>query len=496
METRVSEIARFAARLSLDEVPPRVVERARLQRESMLAAAEAGARAGAVQRLRAGLRRWAAAGPAEVMGGASSAEPIAAAYANAAASIAHDWDDYLYAGHTGHSAVWASLALGSGDEALTAQIAANEVSGRLGAALLLGPHNGQFWSSIHCAGAAVATGRLIGLDEDRLAHAVGLSLYQPPYGLWPGFMGPDSKLLTAAEGLGQGMRAALLADAGVTGPLDVIEDRRGMLANLSFAPRPSMLGALGEVWLTDTLAYKPRPGCAYLQTAVDAVLALRAEHGIVPGDVEAITIRTGWLTCGMESLSSRAGVTPVGVTFSAALSAAVALVAGELTHEQVDEAWLAANEGDLSALAARVSLVHDWGMTLTTVRGVAEALPLSAQVGEIPLRRWAGLRRRMRELGMDDLQIGMADLAALARRPDVRAAAREALRSRGATGGATRGLAALDTERLRMPFPASVSIRLRSGITVEAEGVERGGAGAPLEEQRAVVAQKRAVVAA
>ena len=28
-------------------------------------------------------------------------------YRNAAASIAHDWDDYLFMGHTGHSAVLA-----------------------------------------------------------------------------------------------------------------------------------------------------------------------------------------------------------------------------------------------------------------------------------------------------------------------------------------------------------------------------------------------------
>jgi hypothetical protein len=41
--------------------------------------------------------------------------------------------------------------------------------------------------------------------------------------------------------------------------------------------------------LTDTLAFKPRPGCAYLQAAVDA--ALRA--GVAPGDVAAIDVEAG-----------------------------------------------------------------------------------------------------------------------------------------------------------------------------------------------------------
>src|SRR3954453_22656616 len=190
-------------------------------------------------------------------------------------------------GHTGHSAVWASQAEdATGDDALRAQIAANEVSGRLGAALFLGPHNGQFWSTIHCPGAALAAGMLRGLDAEHLANAMAISLYQPPYGLWPGFMGPDTKLLTAAEPVAQGIRAAALAAEGFTGPLDVLESPRGLLAHLAFAPRPSMLGALGQVWLTDTLVFKPYPGCAYLQAAVEAVLRLELD----PGSVRAIEV--------------------------------------------------------------------------------------------------------------------------------------------------------------------------------------------------------------
>ena len=50
-----------------------------------------------------------------------------------------------------------------------------------------------------------------------------------------------------------------------------------------------MLGALGEVWLTDTLAFKPRPGCAYLQAAVDAVLAA----GVEASEVAAIEVEAG-----------------------------------------------------------------------------------------------------------------------------------------------------------------------------------------------------------
>src|SRR2546423_8738416 len=208
--------------------------------------------------------------------------PLGDVFANAAASIAHDWDDYLYMGHTGHSSVWAARAFApdDGERALVAQVAANEVAGRLGAALLIGPHNGQFWASIHCASGAVAAGVGLGLDGERIAHALAIALYQPPYGLWPGFMGPRTKLLTAAEPAVQGARAAMLAAEGVDGPLGIVEDRRGLLRHLAFTGRPAMLGELGRVWLTDTLAFKPYPGCAYLQPAVDAILRseLRAQE--------------------------------------------------------------------------------------------------------------------------------------------------------------------------------------------------------------------------
>src|SRR3954471_21763476 len=231
--TRIEQFASWVADLSVDNIPEQVGERARLQAMNTVAAGLAGSTAPAVAKLREATSYWAAPGGVGVIGTDDAWEPAAAAYANAAASMAHDWDDYLYMGHTGHSAVWTARAIGdvtgaSGDDILAAQIAANEIEGRLGASLFIGPHNGQFWSAIHCAGAAAAAARLRRLDPEQAAHAIAIALYQPPYGLWPGFMGPETKLLTAAEPVAQGIRGAILAASGFTGPLDVIESRRGL----------------------------------------------------------------------------------------------------------------------------------------------------------------------------------------------------------------------------------------------------------------------------
>jgi MmgE/PrpD N-terminal domain len=460
--TWCEEAGRWAAGLTAGDVPERVAARARLQQWAVLAAAAAGEEAAAP---------FVAAAPDG---------PLGEVWCGATASMAHDWDDYLYMGHTGHSAVWTARAFAPGDEerTLAAQVAGNELAGRLGAALFLGPHNGQFWSSIHCASAAAAAGVALGLDAERLAHALAISLYQPPYGLWPGFMGPDTKLLTAAEPAVQGARAARLAAEGVTGPLGVVEDPRGLLKHLSFAARPAMLGGLGDVWLTDTLAFKPYPGCAYLQAAVDA--ASRAE--VATADVEGIDIEAGYLTVGMERLGAGGGLTPVGVGFSAARSVAVALVAGRLTHRELSRAWLAEHAPDVEPLAARIRVRHDWDATLKTLRGPVEG---GASLRDVPVSAWPRVLRRMRELGMDEAALSREDLRALVARPGLRRDLLRLVRS-----GGQGGIAALDTAALRMAFPCRLHIRLRSGRRLDIEGGEPGGCGAPLEEQRAVVEAK------
>lgn len=438
--TVCEQIGEWLADLTPDSIPKRTLRRARLQTAAVLAAGRAGE---------------AAAAPFVSV---APDGPAGEVYAGAAASVAHDWDDYLFMGHTGHSSVWTSRAFADDPErALLAQVAGNEVAGRFGAAVFLGPHNGQFWASIHCAGAAASAGVALGLDPEQLAHALAIALYQPPFGLWPGFMGPQTKLLTAAEPASQGARAALLAAEGVRGALDLVESRRGFLRAFSFVPRPQMLGALGDVWLTDTLAFKPLPGCAYLQAAADATL----RAGVEPEEVATIDVDAGWLTVAMEHLRPPDGLTPAGINFSAARTVAVCLLAGRLTHEELDPGWLADNASAVEGLAARVHVRHDPGLTLETLRVLR------------------GARRSGINGGLD-----ATELVAMLRNRDFRRAL-----SRGARMGGD-GLSGLDTAAMRMSFPCRLRIALRSGRTIQIEGDQPGSCGRSLEEQGAVVEEK------
>ena len=476
--TTVHELAAWGTGLTAGGVPARILSRARAQRSSVLAAMAASVDDDAARRVLAAVDRWAPEGPAPLAGTGRRVTVEDALYGAAALSVALDFDDYLCFAHTGHSAVLVPLLLaaetGAAEEdQLMAQLAASEIEARLGGACLIGPQNGQLWSFVHAAGAAVAAGRLLGLDADRIAHALAIALYQPPRATVPGFMAPDSKLLTAAEPAVAGLRAARLATAGVTGPMDILDSNEGFFSAFSYAPLRGMLGGLDRAWATDTLCIKPYPGCAYVDTLVDALLEL----GPLPAaEVTSVVVEASALTCQMDSLSARyAGLdrppTPVTVTFSVPWNVAITLVAGELSPRHLRPAWLSAHHQELAGLAARVTLRHDWSLTRQAAVQFGRLLPPAA------LARDAGMWRLLHGLGSV-----RKDHPSLVTRPgDLRGIAALARAERGRSvrsGGSFWDPAA--TEGFAMTFPARTTVKLRDGRELVAEAsVPRGGAGHP-----------------
>lgn len=479
--TTVEAIASWAAGLGADDIPNDVLELCRAQRRSVLGAMAAAAHDPAAARVGAAVAAWAGDGPAPLLGTDRAVATEDALFHAAALSIALDFDDYVWFGHTGHSAVLVPILMAaetgaSGTEQVVAQLAASEVEARLGGACLIGPQNGQLWSFIHAAGAAVAAGRLLGLDAHRLAHALALSLYQPSRATVPGFMAPDSKLVTAAEPIVAGVRAARLAAAGVTGPLDALDHRRGFLSAFSDAPLPGLLGGLGSGWTMTTLSVKRYPGCAYVDTMADALLELGPPAA---PDVESVVVDASLPTCQMDALSSEyaaGGPTPVTVTFSVPWTAAVLLVGGRLTPEELHPSWLASHADELRQVAERVTLRHDWRLTAPVMEQFGRVVPSGRLVADAGAARLAAaLNTQRKHLNAARGARGLGSMV-------------PALRS------ARRGGAFWDPEVLaafRNVFPAQVEVRLRDGDRlVKRVDIPYGAAGHPDMPPAAVAREK------
>ena len=369
VEGATRRLAEFVARTRFEDLPPRVVESARLQVLSMLAAACAGhhTEAGtAVLRAVLGGPRSGDTGECTVIGASERTSLRDALYLNAALSMTLDYDDYLFAGHTGHSAVLAALAaaekLGlSGRELITLQVLANEVEGRIGASVLLGPLNGQLWSFIHAAGAAAIYARALGCDADAIESALGIALLQPPTPLMRGFFGSEAKALLASMPAAHGIDAVNLVRAGLEGASGILDGPQGFVAKYTPRPIPGAFTGLGTTWLTDTLCFKPYPGCAYIDTFVDALLEITERERPEPDRIDRIEIAASVLTLGMDALSQPhlrgPESDPVTLNFSVPYNAAVALIDGELTPRQ----FTAERIGDAKVwdLASKVTLQHE-----------------------------------------------------------------------------------------------------------------------------------------
>jgi len=375
--TAIERLAEWLVALRWEDIPEGVRERARHQVANVVASMIAGAENDDAASVRRAVSGWGTAGPCTVIPTGERLPLAEALLVGGAHSMALDYDDYVAMGHTGHSAVLVSLALaemrgGPLRDPLVAQVAANEIGGRLGASVVLGPQNGQAWSFLHAVEGAAVAAKLGGLDARRAAHALAIALYQPTFTLWPGFMGPGSKVLTAAP-MVDGARAADFAREGMTGALDILEaPQKGFWASFAWAPLPARMDGLGERWVTDTIAYKKYPGCAYIGTTMDALFAACAEGGLRAADVDKVEVTANLLTVEMTNLSAPhlrpgAPLSPIHINFSIPYSVAVGLVGGRLGSRELGRSYLDAHDAEIRALAGRVALAHDWAMTRRTV---------------------------------------------------------------------------------------------------------------------------------
>ncbi len=338
-----SRLAEWIAGSTYEAVPRRVIDEAKNQILSMIAAVHAGHFSDAGRCVTRTVKEWVGGKEATLI---PSGERTAVPYAivgNAALGMALDYDDYMLGARTGPSSVLTSLAFAeklgsSGQEVLLAQVLANEVSGRAGLATGLGPLDDQVNSFVHVLGSAVIAAKLLALDRAQTENALGLAMLQPPMMLGPGFYGSEAKLLTAALVAPIGVQAAELAANGLRGGHEIFDGERGLLRVFADTPMLGAFKGFGSVWLTESLGYKVYPGCVYLSAITDCVLALVRQHHLDARKVHAIYVGAGPLTLAMDARVAPyvRGPESLATTLnhSVAYTAAVALADRELSPRQ------------------------------------------------------------------------------------------------------------------------------------------------------------------
>jgi len=292
-------LAEWAAGLQAHDVPPAVLDNAALRVLDTVGCALAGAREEHVPAVLALASRWTGGGPSTIWGSSLTAPPPQAALANGALAHGLDFDD-THADSVCHgSAVLVPTVLAlaeparlSGRTALMALVAGYEGMVRLGMAAPGRFHARGWHATAVCGafGAALAAGKCLELDADRLTAALGIAA-----SMASGVMefledGSWVKRIHPGWAAQSGIQAAVLAQSGFTGPATALEGRLGFLrAALGDTPDvAAQMKNLGAEWEIVRSSFKLYPCCHLSHAYLDAVARLRRDEGLNAGRVAEV----------------------------------------------------------------------------------------------------------------------------------------------------------------------------------------------------------------
>lgn len=234
---------------------------------------------------------------ATIVGRSQKVTPRQAALVNGSASHALDYDDVNVnmLGHPTVSVLPAVLALAeargaSGSDFVVAFVAGYETAARLGDMVRPGHYARGFHvtGTVGAVAAAAGAARLLGLDSEQTAMAIGIAVTQAA-GL-KGMFGTMCKPLHAGKANENGVLAAELAARGFESRSNAVEGKEGFAATMSSTFDPGRPSPHGNYFLVENL-FKYHACCYQTHAAIDAVASLRATHGFGGDDVERIELR-------------------------------------------------------------------------------------------------------------------------------------------------------------------------------------------------------------
>jgi 2-methylcitrate dehydratase PrpD len=174
-------------------------------------------------------------------------------------------------------------------------------------------------------GAAIAAAKVLGLDEARLGHTIGLAATQP-VGVREMF-GSMTKSFHPGRAAQNGLLAALLAERGYTSSLAGIEAKRGWANVVSSGHNLEVITErLGQSYEILRNTYKPFACGLVVHPVIDGCIFLRNAHNLEAELIEKIDLDVNPLV--LELTAKKKPMTGLEGKFSVYCVAALAIVAG------------------------------------------------------------------------------------------------------------------------------------------------------------------------
>jgi 2-methylcitrate dehydratase PrpD len=292
-------LASYSSNLHFDDIPGDVRTIVKHCVLDWLGVTLAGSREDAGRIVREEALEQGGAPQATLIGDGARTSIAQAALVNGTASHALDYDDvhFVFFGHPTVTVLPAVLAIAerdgrNGKDLMTAFVAGVEVGCRVGQYVT----EAHYARGHHATGtlgtfsAAAATARMLGLDADRCATALGIAATQAA--ALKSMFGTMCKPLHAGKAAANGQYAALLAKRGFSSRRDGIECSQGFADTQSPVVDPEgALEGFGEVFHTRDVLFKYHAACYGTHASIEALTRLRNTHGIDSRSVDTVEIR-------------------------------------------------------------------------------------------------------------------------------------------------------------------------------------------------------------
>lgn len=350
-------IGRYAAGFRYDDIPEAVREQARYMMLDAIGIACASTTFDFAHRARAAFAGLSDGTGATVIGAVAGLSLRDAVTMNSLLVHGLDFDDTYLPGGLHPTASCFPAALGvsehlgaTGRDLVAAYVLGMEVTNRLagvarGVLNQCGLHPSSLFGGF--AG-AVVSGWLMGFNADQFTMAQGVALGMAGGTLESLQDGSWTKRLQPGWAAASGITAAHLARQGFVGSRAAYEGRAGLFAahlgaRVSECDYGAATRGLGDTWTLRQVALKPYPACHAAQAVIQAAIALIAETGLEPDDIESVTaVVPEWyvkLVC--EPLDrKRRPDSAYGAQFSIPYAAACTLVKGRFGLAEIADAAL------------------------------------------------------------------------------------------------------------------------------------------------------------
>ena len=302
------------------------------------------------------------AAQASVLGRKGKVDMGSAALVNGITSHTFDFDDTHLKTiiHPGGPVASAVLALAehigsSGREVIDALVIGIDVSCRVGNAKYP-DHYARGWhitGSTGTLGAAAACARLLKLDVEKTAMALGIAASQP-VGMREQF-GTMTKPFHPGGAARAGLMSALLASKGFTASPKALEAPRGMMQTVSTKNAwGEITGELGQRFEISFNSYKPFACGIVIHPSIDACAQLRSQ-GVTPEQVERIELKVHSLV--LELTGKKEPQDGLQAKFSVYHGCAAGLTFGYAAEDEFSDEVV--NRADMVALRRKVVATVD-----------------------------------------------------------------------------------------------------------------------------------------